>query len=288
MMRIATLCLLPMLLTASETLAATECNSVNSPPKINGILPWTSGSAVGFQRNVLNVDADGAPDSYRVDGNGLSYTCDGISALVNGVPQTPENNPAHWQELCRNAWAAARQSNDYSKVRIFGFMTDQNNRPIVQGDGDPLPGQAFITTTSMSMPSTPDKTQRHYVNANEIPFVVLPAPFVSKYGVKAGDVAVVYWPAKKKHAFGVFADNGRLGEASVRLHQDLGNNPIVVKGGVKRAKVAIEGTVMTVVFPGSAPTPTVDSQKWREDIDKAGQAALDKWGGIDKLAACVK
>jgi hypothetical protein len=33
----------------------------------------------------LAVDADGAPDSYRVDGKGLSFTCDGVFAVVNGV-----------------------------------------------------------------------------------------------------------------------------------------------------------------------------------------------------------
>src|SRR4051812_27657769 len=52
----------------------------------------------------LAVDADGAPDSYRVDGKGLSFTCDGVFALVNGVVHTQKNDPQHWQALCTQHW----------------------------------------------------------------------------------------------------------------------------------------------------------------------------------------
>jgi hypothetical protein len=272
---------------ASAAQSEIVCGSVGAPTKINGVDTWKSGSAAGFRTNKLNVDADGAPDSYRVDGKGLSYTCDGISAIVDGVPQTPNNNPSNWQPLCRSAWDKARQSGDYSGLRIFGFLT-KNNKPVIQGEGDAFPGKAFVTTTSMSIPGTPDGTQRHYVDANEIPYVVLPTAFTTKYGVHNGDVAVVYWPTKSKYAFAVFADGGRLGEASVKLHQDIGNDPIVVRDGLRRAKRGIESSVLTIVFPGSAPAPSLDSKQWRADIGKIGQAELDKWGGADKLKACTK
>ena len=70
----------------------------------------------------LEVDADGAPDSYRVDGKGLSYTCDGVFAVVNGVAQTQNNNRESWQRLCRQHWADAVQTGNYSRVKVVGFQ----------------------------------------------------------------------------------------------------------------------------------------------------------------------
>ncbi|MGO8601340.1 hypothetical protein ACDA55_37620, partial [Rhizobium ruizarguesonis] len=77
--------------------------------------------------------------------------------------------PSNWQHLCRSAWDKARQSGDYSGLRIFGFLT-KNNKPVIQGEGDAFPGKAFVTTTSMSIPGTPDGTQRHYVEATHMEF----------------------------------------------------------------------------------------------------------------------
>jgi hypothetical protein len=57
-----------------------------------------------------------------------------------------------------------------------GFSPIQSGRPVIQGSGNPLPDEAFVTTTTLTIPETPDRAQRHYVNANEIPHVVLSAP----------------------------------------------------------------------------------------------------------------
>ncbi|HBT68080.1 MAG TPA: hypothetical protein DEB63_07345 [Agrobacterium sp.] len=247
---------------------------------------------VVFTTKELKVDADGAPNSYLVNGEGLSYTCDGVTA-VGSTPDTDRNG---WQKKCRDAWKKAVATGDYSKVRIFGFSKDENNRRIVQKAGDPLPGKAFITETSVSVPDGPAGTQRHWVDANEIPYVVLSGSFVRKYGVKGGDIAVVYRPATKRFAYGVYADGGKLGEASVRFHQDIGNNPLVNKGGVLRAKSGIADEkrnkdpipVITVVFPGKTSHPTVDAKKWRAEIAAMGKEQFDKWGGIEKLIECAR
>lgn len=277
-----------IVLTGSQAHAQAVCGNVESLPAINNVQIWKSGSAVGFHTPALQVDADGAPDSYRVDGNGLSYTCDGLSAIVKGVPQTRHNNKENWQALCRDGWKEALRTNDYSKLRIFGFLVDRNNRPIVQGAGDPLPGEAFITTTSVTIPGASDKTQRRYVNANEIPYVVLPERFTRQHKVANGALVVIYWPARNKYAFAVYGDGGRLGEASVRLHQDIGNNPIIVRDGVRRAKRSIEGKVLTLVFPGEVPKIDADYDKWRNNITAVGNATLKKWGGVKKLEECAK
>jgi len=248
----------------------------------------SNGTALMVRRPILRVDADGAPNSYRVDGNGLSDTCDGIVALdAQGKRITPKTDPTGWVAKCRAAWEQAKASNDYSHVAIFGFMTDKQNRPLIQGPGDPLPGEAYIST-SVAMPGTPSETQRHYVDAAAIPYVVLPGSFVSQHGIKAGTVAVVYRKKTDKFAFAVYGDAGSdLGEASVRLHQDLGSDPIVHKGNVARAAAGIGDPVLIAVFPGAIATPLTDAGQWNSSIKSVGEAALAKLGGIEKLRACA-
>jgi len=157
----------------------------------------------------------------------------------------------------------------------------------VQGEGDPLPGLAYITTTSVHIPETKEGTQKHEVDATAIPYVVLPSSFISKYNVKPGDIAIVYRIKTKKYAFGVYADSGKLGEASVKLHNDIGNSPIITKNGIKRAKVSIDDSVITVVFPGTTTHPSTDAVKWQEEIKIIGNKVLDQFGGQDQLMACA-
>ena len=236
----------------------------------------------------LAVDADGAPNSYRVDGKGLSYTCDGVFAIVGGIPQTYKNNKNHWQELCAQYWNASQESGDYSKVKIVGFAKDAEGKPKIQGANDPLPGLAYITTTSLTIPGTPDQVQRHYVNASEIPYVVLPESYASIHRLRLGDVVAVFRPRTGRLAFGVYGDCCSLGEASVRLHQDLGNEPIVVRRDrTRRAKRGIGDAVAFVALTGARTTPRLDAAAWRAEIRVKGQAALDALGGQSAVAACA-
>ena len=248
--------------------------------------PWKADEAVLFRTLKLNVDADGAPNSYRVDGNGLSYTCDGVLAVVGGMRVVP--GMPRWQEQCRSAWATATASGNYAGVAIFGFATDRNGKPIVQGEGDPLPGEAYISTTSISIPGAPAGTQRHYVDATLVPYIVLPGNFRKTWNIRPGSLAIVYRPKTGRFAPAVFADGGNLGEASVRLHQELGNDPMTVKGGVQRAKVSIDDAVLTVVFPERVSEPRADAQAWVADIAKQGTEALNAFGGPSRLAICAK
>ena len=236
----------------------------------------------------LAVDADGAPDSYRVDGRGLSFTCDGVFAIVNGVAHTQKNDRANWQTLCRAHWAEAQRTNDYSKVKIVGFAKDGAGRPLVQGPGDPLPGDAFVTTTSLTIPGTPSGAQRHYVNANEIPYVVLSQAYATGHRLARGDLVAVYRPRTGAIAYGVYGDCCTIGEASVRLHQDLGNDPIVVRDGVRRAKRGIDDRVVFVALTGARTTPTLAAAAWRAEIKQKGEGALSALGGAAAVKACAR
>ena len=235
----------------------------------------------------LKVDADGAPNSYRVDGQGLSYTCAGVFAVVNGVVHTQDNDKKHWQQLCRQHWDEAKQTGDYSKLKIVGFLKDAAGRPIVQAQGDPLPGSAFVTKTLLGVPGTPDRAQRHYVNASEIPYLVLSADYAANHHLQPGDLALVYRPSTKKFAYGVYGDCCSLGEASVRLHQDLGSNPITVGAdGTSRANRGIGDPIVLIAFTGVHTKPTLDARVWRAEIKLKGDEALKGIGGITALKAC--
>ena len=264
----------------------TAGQSCGTPAGIGKV--WTHAGAVLFTSGVLNVDADGAPNAYLLDGKGLSYTCDGVVAVENGKRVTPKTHPKDWQQKCNASWALATKTGDYRGVAIFGFQTDKNNRPLLQEEGDPVPGKAYISATSVVIPGMPEGTQRRYVDALKIPYIVLPPAFVSKYEVKPGTVSVVYRKKTNSYAFAVFADSGDIGEASVKLHQDLGSTPIVRIGGVDRAKGRIEDPVLVVVFPARMAGPMANSDAWNVKIKEEGTAALESFGGVEKLIACGK
>ena len=258
----------------------------SNPPGFGKV--WTEGKAVLFKSSKLNVDADGAPNSYLVDGKGLSYICDGVVAVENGKRITPDSNPSDWQQKCNAAWALAKSTGNYSGVAIFGFQTDSKNRPLIQGEGDPLPGKAYISATSVNIPDAPSGTQRKYVDALNVPYVVLPSTFVSKYKVKPGALAVVYRRKSNTYAFAVFADGGGLGEASIKLHQDIGGKPIVRIAGVDRAKARIEDPVLIAVFPERVAAPQADLDAWNSKIKEEGTTALQAFGGLAQLQTCAK
>ena len=235
----------------------------------------------------LAVDADGAPGSYRVDCKGLSFTCDGVFAVANGVAHTQKNDPQHWQTLCTQHWNEAQRTGDFSQVKIVGFLA-ADGRPVVQSEGDPLPGEAYVTTTSLTIPGTPDRAQRHYVDAGEIPYVVLSPAFATRHGLRLGDLVAVYRAKTGAVAYGVYADCCSVGEASVRLHQDLGADPIVVTAdGTRRAKRGLADRVELVALTGAHTQPTLDAAAWRAEITAKGDSAVRALGGIAAIKACA-
>jgi hypothetical protein len=249
---------------------------------------WAVDGALVYASPILKVDADGAPNSYRVDGKGLSYTCDGVLAKEGGVRVTPDRDPTGWQKKCREAWAKAKETNAWDGVDIFGFLKDASGAPIIQGDGDPLPGQAYITTTTVEVKVAPEGTQRRFVDATAIPFIVLPGGFKLKQKVADAALAAIWRPKTETLAYAVFADTGgALDEGSVRLHEDLKGKPYMKMAGDLRAKRNIEDAIVVVVFPDQTSTPQLDAEAWRADIAAKGEAALAAWGGPDKLKSCL-
>lgn len=87
------------------------------------------------------------------------------------------------------------------------------------------------------------------VNANAVPYIVLPIGFAAAHGLRRGDAAVVLY--KDRVAFAIFCEQGpreKIGEGSLALHRNLGEER--VKAG-KVQDVGIPRDVVTIVFKDS-------------------------------------
>ena len=139
----------------------------------------------------------------------------------------------------------------------------------VDADGSPVSQSAAASAADQPHTSlTYDTTPTEYVNAEDVSFIVIPLTS-SKYktsvkidtGAKLGDLAAVFYNGHC--SFGVIADEGpayRIGEASLKTHEELGNPQCKTPGQHPCLKikaggdgVGIEAGVITMVFPGSRP-----------------------------------
>ena len=88
------------------------------------------------------------------------------------------------------------------------------------------------------------------LNANTIPFFVLPGGFGGQLGIQLGDIAAVLHNGHLE--FAVFADTGprrKIGEGSIALHRALGFERVRANGRIR--DIGIDRDVLTIVFPGS-------------------------------------
>ncbi len=112
----------------------------------------------------------------------------------------------------------------------------------IDADGSPRARQIDPTGQTQTSLRHPDGRS---VDAENIPYFVLPGGKYASLGIKLGDIAAVRYNGKV--AFAVFADVGprsKLGEGSIALAQELGIPANPRSGGVR-------GGVEYLVFPGS-------------------------------------
>lgn len=261
---------------------------------------WRETGAFGFVSHMY-VNADGAPDSYRPDGAGLSYTCDGAVAFEAGQCVYP--GAANWQAKCNAAFSRAKAeawNGDF--LCVFGWEMAGGRRvgnatvggaPLIQLSGDPAPGN-YVSATRMTIAGAPAGSQRRYVDSRAIPFFVLSSRLKSLTGATigvAGSVGVVYRPSTGAFAYAIAADQGpdwQIGEASIALHRALGSEPITRINGVDRAKRNITDDVVYLLFPDAVSPARLDPAAFKADIEARAKAAFEAWGGLDKLKSCVK
>ena len=197
-------------------------------------------------RAKLAIDADGSPRAYGPNNTGLDLT----EHALNG---------SNW----------------------VGVVTDENGEPLIQKASNPYPG-LYVSQTSLIDTTFSNSDPRRYVNAEKIPYIVLPETLMIIADIKIGDIGYAYNPKTKKGAYAVFADvgpEGLLGEGSIRLAKDLGLDNISPRDG------GLEGAaVQYVVFPntslGNGKHPTY------EQINNIGRIQMQKLGGESTVLKC--
>ena len=158
----------------------------------------------------MAIDADGSPQAYHPDNTG-------IDDLKHG------GYPGNW-------WGVAT-SNELT-----------TGEPLIQKSSDPFPGY-YVSTTSLVDERFEYQNPLRYVNAEQIPYFVLPDHFSP--AIRLGDIAWIYNTHNGLHSFAVFADVGPdVGEGSMCLAKKLGIDNDPRYGGVNAG-------ILYFIFEGS-------------------------------------
>lgn len=152
----------------------------------------------------------------------------------------------------------------------------------VDADGAPISSGGGRSTTDQPKTSLVyDRgSTRRFTDAEQVPFIVVPGAnralgvdFMGRTGVRVGDLAVAM--SASGCSFGVVGDVGpyfRLGEGSLRTHDELGHPRCVVRNQRPCRRIrdrSIPSDVTYVVFPRSRPTPLL----WQTGVAVAKQAS---------------
>jgi hypothetical protein len=168
--------------------------------------------------------------------------CDAHNTFGGKSLPTTKNGP----ERCStdpNQVAFIRKFPDGTIVFRSKMAVDADGSPASKGKNKSNSDQS---NTSLNFGGTPTE----FVNAEEISFVVMPqtkdydAAFAADSGVGLGDLALIMKDGSC--SFGIVADNGpafRLGEASIKAHEDLGNHQCSTPGQHPCLKILRKGRV---------------------------------------------
>ncbi len=151
-------------------------------------------------RSKFSIDADGSPKAYNPQDTGIDFL------------------------------SSARQTNGKLSPKVILFQKD---KPVLQKDSDPMPGY-YVTKTTLYDKSIVDTAiQSRYVNAEEIPFFVIPHNKLESWSIPLGSYGYIFNIENKTGIFAIFADEGpinHIGEGSVKLAQLLGLKSVMRKG----------------------------------------------------------
>ncbi len=211
--------------------------------KIDSVADVTIYSVAGEPKSFvykagMAIDCDGSPRAYGPNNSGIDFTANG---------GTPGSN-----------W--------------WGGPTDSSGNPIVQKIYEPQPGM-YVSGTSHINPAFAESSQYCYMDAEAIPFIVLPGQHSN--GAKLGDVCLVLNTATGDNCYGIYGDVGpssKIGEASMRMASALKINSDPKKGGIESKVIAY------LVFPGSVASWKPPDVWW--DV---ANTVFKAWGTLDKL-----
>ena len=203
-----------------------------------------------FFRSKLAVDVDGAPRAYH----------------------PKDLRPSSGNNTKALDWLDNVSSND-----LHG----------IQGkDGVGPESGFFVSATTLSNPDFPENDTRHWVDAEQIPYVVLISSFPRlqnpALNVRKGDCAMVIDLRTGANSPAIFADVGSaVGEGSLKLAFNLGLDP--TKSRTPPKVIGFDRIdFLHIVFPN-----TQIAAPWLlKDINAKTETAFQEWGGWLQAREC--
>jgi hypothetical protein len=173
-------------------------------------------------------------------------------------------------------------ANSFGAVKVLGTLPSGQLYfdSELQLDTDGWPDGAGRGDSSWQPVTTLTYEDDSSINANAVPYFVLPKQWSSQFNIKLGDLAAVIY--KDKIAFAVFADVGpanKLGEGSLALLRRLGAERLKPDGKVINSGMG--PGVITIVFPGSRPVSRpINEATLLDYIDQNGKDLFARLGGV--------
>jgi hypothetical protein len=261
----------------------------------------------------MRVDSDGSPVAYHPRNIGTTHLCNGLDPVIDGKRVTDKGRAtspcfAVVQKAIEAEWDPARSPEFF----IYGFVASgpkwggaSAGKPIpVQGSGDPAPG-FFISTTARQVPGAAELPEsQRYLNADLIPYVVVPRKLVTNGPLRPGGLAWVWNPGKGHTAPAVMGDvQSAFGEGSVALAQLVESGkldplspavlggagpvpaPYVRSGGKVKLARNPRGPLVFVYFDGE-PSPKLADYR-PATLGAAVDRVLARFGGAEAFQACL-
>lgn len=194
---------------------------------------------VYYYTSGMQVDADGSPYCYHPSNNAIAL------------------------DYLGNATGNSKQ-----------YVQGQNGVPVIRGARG-----FYVSQTSLAYASFAASDPRHWVDAESIPFVVIPGDLYAQAGngIRPGNLAYAYNKRTGKGCFALCGDvgpRGKAGEASINLARQLGVANSDPKNGGQ------DGDIEYLIVANSG----TGTARGLVDIYNEGVSWQTRQGGADVLA----
>lgn len=209
------------------------------------VIRFNNANAVFFETG-MKIDVDGSPHAYNPQNTGLDD-------LKNA------GKKGNWWGIATN--------ND-----------KPDGEPVIQSDTDAAPGY-YVSTTSLIDKTKNFKDPKRYVDAEKIPYFVLPPEVMNADDIIIGDIALIYNRKNDSLSFAIFADVGpidKIGEGSVALANKLHIASDARVGGTDKG-------IIYLIFPHSGNR----KPKTVAEINDIGVRLFKDWGGKERFKKCI-
>jgi len=264
-----------------------------------------------YYRANMDVNTDGAARSYHPsDPRGRSLALNNIANAITGIFDAAGNDVScqprsgacftRFIETFEAARDADYNPNGHPRIEtrhVIPWSQPQNSdwaKPCTISGG-PNAGH-FVSQTALLVDSRKDECdQERYLDSLRFKANVLPGRAVWRsQGVVTdeGDLVVARERSSGRINFAVNGDVGpatSIGEGSIALAASLSNVTLRGNETYDEIRALAHADVDYLIFPRDdirrivgAGTPFT-----QEDIDRAGQALFERWGGAERLDACA-